>query len=473
MRRHTATLATLTGGALLCVSPALAQFGRGAGEYNTAGGDAQRSGWVRTDAKISPAAMAKPGFAFLWKQKLDSQPRQQNNLTQTLVMGGYIGYRGFRTFGFNAGASDKVYGFDVDLGRIEWQKTVPGGAGATTAACPGGVTSNVARVLATAFPQTGQLGPGGGRGRGGPAKSDVGEPGEGAVVLKTLAATQAARGGNNALPGGANAPGGRGGRGAAGAPGAPGGFPRRQPNYLYVLGGDGLFHSMYVSNGEEPQPGVKFIGANANAQGLIVADGTAYVATTGNCGGVADGVWALNIETKQVTNWAGKVAGSAGPVLGPDGTVYVSTTTGDLVALEPKTLKVKEVYQAKQELTTSPVLFQFKDKTIAAAAAKDGSVHLVDVAKMSAAFAPPAAASANGSSLAAWEDNDGTRWLLVPTAGSVGAWKLVEQNGAPSLQKGWVSRDIASPPAPLIVNGVVFAASSGSRGASTVLYALD
>ena len=164
--------------------------------------------------------------------------------------------------------------------------------------------------------------------------------------------------------------------------GAPGGFPRRQPNYLYVLGGDGLFHSMYVSNGEEPQPGVKFIGPNANAQGLIVADGTAYVATTGNCGGVTDGVWALNLESKQVANWAGKVAGSAGPVLGPDGTVYVSTTSGDLVALEGKTLKVKEVYQAKQELTTSPVLFEYKDKTIAAAAAKDGSIHLVDVAKM-------------------------------------------------------------------------------------------
>ena len=213
MRRHTATLAAFTGGALLCVSPALAQFGRGAGEYNTAGGDAQRSGWVRTDAKISPAALGKPGFAFLWKQKLDSQPHQQNNLSQTLVMGGYIGYRGFRTFGFNAGASDKVYAFDVDLGRIEWQKPIPSGSGAATAACPGGVTSNVARILPTAFPQTGQGG--GGRGRGGPAKGDVGEPGEGAVTLKTLAANQAARGGNNALP---NAPGGRGGRGAAGAP---------------------------------------------------------------------------------------------------------------------------------------------------------------------------------------------------------------------------------------------------------------
>src|SRR5829696_3321770 len=103
-----------------------------------------------------------------------------------------------------------------------------------------------------------------------------------------------------------------------------------------------------------------------------------YVATTNSCGNVADGVWGMNLETKAVTSWAGKVAGSTGPALGPDGTVYVSTTNGDLVALEAKTLKVKEVYQAKSELTTSPVIFQHKDKTLVAAAAKDGALHVVD-----------------------------------------------------------------------------------------------
>jgi hypothetical protein len=42
MRRLTATLAVLTGG-LLCATGALAQFGRGSGEWNTTGGDAHRS----------------------------------------------------------------------------------------------------------------------------------------------------------------------------------------------------------------------------------------------------------------------------------------------------------------------------------------------------------------------------------------------------------------------------------------------
>lgn len=465
MRRHTATLALITGGALLGAGTARAQLGRGAGEWNSNGGDAHRSSWVRTDAKISPAAMAKPGFAFLWKQKLDTTPRQQNSLTPPLVMGGYIGYKGFRTLGFLGGASGKVYGIDVDLGRLDWNKALPGGDAAGTAACPGGLTSNTARVLTAQFPQTGG-GFGGGRGRGGSAKSAVGDPGEGAPILKEMAAAAAARAGAPEA--------GRGGRGGPGGPGgARGPGQRRQPNFLYVLGGDGILHHMYVSNGEEPQPGPKFLGPNANAHGLIVADGMAYVATTNGCGNVTDGVWGLNLETKAVTNWAGKVAGSAGPAVGPDGTVYVSTTGGDLVALEGKTLKVKEVYQAKAELTTSPVLFQYKDKTVAAAATKDGSIHLVDVAKMSAPFAAPAQAGANGSGIASWQDAEGTRWLLVPTASAVSAWKLVEQNGAPSLQKGWTSRDITAPVAPLIINGVVFAASAGSRATPTVLYAMD
>jgi outer membrane protein assembly factor BamB len=466
MRRQTATLALIAGGALLGAGTARAQFGRGAGEWNTAGADAHRSSWVRTDPKISAAALAKPGFAYLWKLKLDNAPRQQNGLSPALVMSGYIGYRGFRTLGFVGGASDKSFGVDVDLGRLEWQKPLPGGAAAAgTAACPGGLTSNVARVLATAFPQTGGQ-QGGGRGRGGSAKSAVGEPGEGAVLLKEMAAAAAARAGANAPDGG------RGGRGGRGPGGAPGERPRRMPNYLHVLGADGMLHSQYVSNGHEQDAAVKFIGPNANAHGLIIADGMAYVATTGNCGNVTDGVWGLNMDSKAVTSWAGKVAGSIGPALGPDGTVYVSTTNGDLVALEGKTLKVKEVYQAKSELTTSPVIFQYKDKTLAAAAAKDGTIHVVDVAKMSAPFAAPAAAGANGAGIASWQDADGMRWLLVPTATSVGAWKLVEQNGAASLQKGW-TKDIASPVAPIVINNVVFAATAGARNTPTVLYALD
>jgi hypothetical protein len=456
MRKLTATVA-LIGGAVWSGGVALAQFGRGAGDWNTVGGDAQRSGWVRADAKISKAGLEKPGFALAWKVKLENAPKQMNALTPSLVMTGYIGYRGFRSLGFVGGNSDKVFALDTDLGRLEWQKPVPGAAATpSTAACPGGMTANVARPTGVAFP----MAPGQGGGRGGrtnAAKSTAGEPEQGAAILKELA--------DAAARAAANAP----ARGARG----PGGPPRRMPNFLHVLGSDGMLHSMYVSNGEEPEPAVKFLAPNANAQGLIVAGNVAYTATYGGCGGVADGMWALDLESKQVASWAGKVAGSTGAALGPDGTLYVTTTGGDLVALEAKTLKVKDAYPARQEFATSPVLFQYKDKTLAAAATKDGSIHVLDTASMKAPFTPPTTAGAAGGALSSWLDPDGTRWLLVPTASAVSAWKLVDQSGTPALQKGWTSRDITSPITPIIVNGVVFSASSGQRGTPAVLYALD
>src|SRR5436305_14081595 len=175
MRRLTAILAVITGAGV-----AHAQFGRGAGDWNTVGGDAQRSSWVRNDAKISKSALEKPGFGFIWKVKLDNAPKQGNALTPALVMTGYIGYRGFRSLAFLGGSSDKVFAFDTDLGKVEWQKSVPGApaAGGGTATCPGGMTANVARATTTAFPAMPQGGGRFGGGRGSAAKSGVGQAGE-------------------------------------------------------------------------------------------------------------------------------------------------------------------------------------------------------------------------------------------------------------------------------------------------------
>jgi outer membrane protein assembly factor BamB len=90
--------------------------------------------------------------------------------------------------------------------------------------------------------------------------------------------------------------------------------------------------------------------------------------------------------------------------------------------------------------------------------------------------------------LSSWEDADGARWvaapvwgavnpeLKVPTAngaapnGSIVAFKLDEQNGAPVLVPAWISRDLKSPVPPVITSGVVFALSTGGRA---VLYGLD
>ena len=179
--------ASLACGAILVASVGYAQFGRGPAEWSTPGGDAHRSSWIRSDAKINTNSVEK-GMAFLWKVKLNNAPLQLNSLSNMAITERYIGYRGFRSLGYIGGSSDSVFAFDTDLGRVEWQKRISASAptAGPSANCPGGMTANVTRPVNTAFPAAPGQG-GGGGGRGGPAKSGVGEPLKGAVTLSSQA----------------------------------------------------------------------------------------------------------------------------------------------------------------------------------------------------------------------------------------------------------------------------------------------
>jgi hypothetical protein len=114
MRRLAAALICCFGCCLAWLNYAKAQ-GRGGADWMTSNGDAQRSSWVRTDAKISKETMRKPGFQLLWKMKLKNQPRQLNSLTAPATLERLIGYRGFRMLGFVGGSSDSIFVIDTDL----------------------------------------------------------------------------------------------------------------------------------------------------------------------------------------------------------------------------------------------------------------------------------------------------------------------------------------------------------------------
>jgi len=460
---------------IACVSISMnlarAQFGRGGEDWMTVGGDAQRSSWVRTDPKITLERMQKPGFQLLWKLKLDNQPVQLNSLSSAILLDFYIGYRGFRSLAFVGGSSNNVFAIDTDLARLEWQTHLPSSTSAQSGSlgCPGGMTANVTRPTTAAFPMPVVRG----GGRSGPARSAAGTPGEGAVTIADIAAI------NNALP-----PSGR---------GAPPPNPGPRPSYIDSVSGDGMFHRLYVSNGLEAQPAVKFLPPNANAQGLIVINEVAYAATANRCGDAPNGVRALDLATGQVANWltdAG-IAGTSGPAVAPDGTVFVATGKGDFVALEARTLNLKGIYSSDhEEFTSSPVLFAHKGKVLAALTTRDGQIHLFEASDHPALIAKISSNSADFTpgSLSSWLSPDGTRWLLAPTAKEIVAWKVMDQNGTPVLQPGWTSRHLVSPVTPAIINGVVFALSSGElrssdnnltaaqraqRSAPAVLYALD
>jgi outer membrane protein assembly factor BamB len=364
------------------------------------------------------------------------------------------------------------------------------------------MTTGVARPVLTTIPA---LTSGGGGGRSTPAKSGVGEPGQGAVTLA------------NVRP---NPPG-----GAAANPmlvqptrvnpaNPPGGQLGAGPFLVFALASDGKLHSLHLSNGADYEPPMKFLPPNANANGLVVTDQFAYVVTEQGCGNVPNGVWAIDLISKEVKTFKANVAGSAGMAFGGDSTIYVVTGNGgdhpnSLVALDPKTLAVKASFSAgAQEFSASPVVFAYKGKTLIAATTKNGSVHLFDSANLKSPLvsSPAGPKDFAPGALASWQDGSGTRWILAPTVGTqaadagfkadngsitkgaIVAWKIVEQNGAVALQPGWASRDLVSPLTPTIINNVVFVTSSGefrtddgkvtaaqraARSSRAVVYALD
>lgn len=465
-------LAALAGVVAALSAEALYAQGRGGPSWTTNQGDAQRSAWIRTDSKLSIETMQKPEFQFLWKTRLDNRARQLNNLTQPITLSNIISYKGFKALAFVGGSSDMVFSIDYDLNRMFWTRRLSTStqASAVTLSCPGALTTitrqtNVAPAAVS------------GRGIGaGAAASPAGRGGGGGAVGGGLAV------GNNTI----------------------------------AVGTSGMLHVLNPQTGEDTGPPVKFLPANTTASGAILIDEVVYAATVGNCGGTDDGVYAIDLSANggnRVISWTAggaPIVGTAGPAFGSDGTVYIATGSGSgtanaVVALDRRTLMLKGSFKATSPFTSSPVVFPYRGRDHVAVANRDGKLYLLDSMGMEQTTAVSTQYS-NGTfstgALATWEDVTGTRWILVPigaapiagsgfgpngmiTNGAIVAFKVVEQAGKAALQPAWVSRDLTSPVAPMVINGVVFALSTGEfrdggtaaqrvqRSSPAVLYALD
>ena len=467
MRRFTRATAPI----LCCILIQTQAFAQRGADWMTVGNDAQRSNWQRTDGKINVTSMSKPGFEVVWKLKPKNQARNLNNLQPPSLLEFIIGHKGFRSLGFFGASGDKVVGVDIDLGTVEWEKTFVTEPAPATAECPGGLTAAVTRPTNTAYPANF----GGGRGRSNPPKGDVGEPHEGATILK-----------NRPAPRPVQPP-----KPAPAKPGAVADSPfAPRVQYAVALAGDGALHAMWVLTGHESNTAIPFVPAGANAAGLISYGGDTYVSTYAGCPGVDSGVWGRRHDHQggEEVGRAGKgVIGSVGQAAGADGTVYVSAGGGELHALAAKTLEpLRHFKTGGVELSSSPVLFEHKGKEMIAVSTVDGKVHVIDAAGMSAVASSDAVLGAGYAvgALTTWQDPTGVRWILAPGANAVTALKVVEKDGGVALEKGWASRELVSPIAPIAVNGVIFALSSGeSRKGSVaerirtskpaVLYALD
>jgi hypothetical protein len=484
-------------GLFICVVTAQAQ--RGGNDWMTDNADAQRTATIKVDAKINRDSVARPGAVqLLWKYKVKNAPKGLNNLTPPATLERLIGYKGFRMLGFFGASDDTLITIDTDLGRFEWEKKLPVAASTfpSTLACPGGMTTSVIRPTITAIaPGGGGLGPG----RNTPAKSSVGAPLEGATTLANVRPQQVPPPGTPPGTQPSQAP----------RPNQPpmGGSFGGSAQLIYALASDGKLHSMHLSGGQEFKPAVQFLPAGANASGLIIANGRAYAVTTNGCNGTMNGLWAYDFEASKAVRWKGNIAGSVGAAFGGDGTIYVTTNEAaegapamSIIALDPATLQTKSTYTTSRIFASSPVVFEHKGKTLVAAAAIDGAIHLVDAANMSTALSvtPATAKGAAPGSLASYVDRDGVRWVLVAhtgalpagftgsaTKGAILAYKVGDDG---KLVPDWASRDLTSPLTPTVINGVIIAISSGefktndnkmtaamraARSGRAVIYLLD
>ena len=471
--------------------------GRGGGEWTTSGFDAQRTGWLRADARLTKEAVQKGEFAFLWKMKIENASRQLNSLTPPVLLDRLIGYRGFKSLAFFGGSDDRVISIDTDLARPYWTTVLnytaaTGGQPPSSVDCPGGLIAMPSRrtALAPAPP-----GGGGGAGRGGVRNgSAVGEPGRGAAVLSQMPPQRGAAPVPPVAQGRGRGP-------------APIGFGGVDP--LFAVGGDGFIHSLYVSNGGHMEPPVPFLPPDTKPSALIWVDGVVYTTTSGECGAAPNALWAMDLTVpageRKAMSWktgGANIAGLSGLAFGTDGTIYVALGSAQkaehsdsIVALDRDTLMPKDWFTAPgADFNATPIVVRHKDKELIAATANDGRLYLLDAASLggsdhktplvaTAKFTGPGA----GTALATFED-EGGRWILAtasgPTAevkftpngpapaGRIVAFKLVDEGGTWSLVPDWQSRDLPSPLAPIVVNGMVVAVSSGEyRGATPSLSA--
>jgi hypothetical protein len=434
--------------------------GRGGGSWSTAGGDPQLTGFQHTEPRLTRETVKN--MKFLWKIKLGSEPVTQ--ASEPLFAGHTITNAGFKDMVVVLGPGNTLTNVDYELGTILWQRSIADGS-KESAACANGQISQFVVQPAATF--------GGGRGARGargaaPAPIPTGPP-------PNPPATAPRVGGNLA-----------GGVGFGGLRG------------IFVLTADGNLHEQELNNGWDYGDPVKFMPAGADLGAPIIEGSRIYDSAGGNCGGSANGVFALDMASKsydKVLFDSGNipVTGTDGPALSTDSkTLFVTTGSGSgdahtnsVVALDAKTMQVKDYFtpseaSGKTNIDVSPVVFSYKDRELVAAYVAGGRLALLDAASLGGSdhhtplfiTAPLSKEGGEGAwgRLASAEDADGTRFVYVSVRGplpvlkmspangpnpngAVIAFKVQDQGDKPMLLPAWVSPDIVDPsPASIVMN---------------------
>ncbi len=457
-------------------------------DWPSQGGNPQRDGWAKYEKGFTTENVG--GLELLYTYQADNQAKGLNALTAPLVNGLLITYRGFKEMLVFGGSSDTVYSVDADLNRLIWKVQLSSKAQAPSEGKQGSCSGGLTAALAMPGSSTAS-------GRGGGFRR-VPVPPPGAPVPNPAAARRLEPPPNPGL--------------------LATGFGR--PGAFLAVGSDGNLHVLNTATGEDRVPAIPFVPAGTNVSSLNISDDTVYAATSDNCGGAANAVYAadLSSETSKMASFATNGAGTTGTLgmaIGKDGTVYaqIASGHGDLageyndtvIALSSKTLAAKDYFTPTSKQKSSggdatPVVFDWKGKELVLAADGDGSLYLLDAASLGGTDHHQALSKigpvGNGfrGGFASWEDTaTRTRWVYASLGGaasssakfpkqngkapngSIVAFTVEEQDRHPTLVPMWISHDIAAPSPAVIANGIVFALAAGDnkRSSHAVLYALD
>ena len=294
------------------------------------------------------------------------------------------------------------------------------------------------------------------------------------------------------------------------------------PASVYALSSDGRLHRLNTSTGDDITQPVSVLPANARATSLNMMDNVIYTVSSHQCNDAPNAVWAidLTVDPPKVRSFAlnsGSAWGLGGSVIGSDGSVYVQTGDGPtrpvssewsntLLSLSPRDLALKHYFVRERDSDAnnlgdvvhvpSPVVFAYNNSELivtpcstaqlclldsTAPGGSDHSTVLYRTPPIVQAARNPATVVERGvwGSISSWQDMDGTRWIAVPALGPphaemkppisngavsngfIIAFKLREDGGKTKLEPAWISRDLASPLPPVVVNGVVFVVSAG------------
>lgn len=437
---------------LLVVSAALVLAGQ-TGQWLTFGHDPQRSGWARDEHTFSPTNVANLGLA--WSVSLPVTPRSLTALTAPIVIKG-VGQPGrARDEVIVAGASDHVFALDAHNGAILWQRALP---------------------IAAKMPSPGMW-----------------------LCPNNLNDT-----------------------------------PVADPKHgrLFVIAADGRLDTLSWLDGHSLLPPLRFVPPYAKMWSLNYVDGVLYTSVSQDCNDAHSAVYAMNPDApghSVSVFWSAQecphggfcgagIWGRGGPAADFAGSIYGATGDaafdprgnefGDTVLrLSPRHLGLQDYftpadwnYITAKDLdmgNTTPVIFRWRRRVLAAAAGKMGVVYLLDTAALGGTghhrplYTSPRLSNDAQTferygiwgGMSSWQDARGQVWLLVPTwgppaqtadfprahgpapDGSVLAFKVSQAGAGARLEAVWRSRDIAVPDPVAIAGGVIFVLGTGENTA--------